>query len=137
MQQTIQQLQQQLQQAGIELQILGQALKDAEGDEAEMQRLLPRVSEPFELLCRMLSERILAWNWTDDRGRPLPEIGDDPAVFKCLRDEEVRYLIGLAQAEQPAERKNGSRPLPTTSSDTGLTPTQTPSGEGRSRTKGS
>lgn len=68
--------------------------------------------------CAILADRIVGWDWTDDHGRPLPQPADDPTVFERLDLDEIRYLIAVARGESPGERKNGSRPSPTTSSGT-------------------
>jgi len=63
-----------------------------------------------------LSRRVLAWTWTDDAGRLLPQPLGNPAAFATLRIEELMYLALIVRGESPGERKNGSRPSPTSSS---------------------
>jgi hypothetical protein len=66
----------------------------------------------------VLAARIVGWDWTDDDGEPLPPPRQDPAVFERLDLDELNYLIGLLAGNEPEQAKNGSRPSPTTSSDT-------------------
>ena len=65
-----------------------------------------------------LSKRLLAWTWTDDAGRSLPQPLGNPAAFTPLRIEELMYLALTVRGESPGERKNGSKPSRTSSSAT-------------------
>ena len=40
-----------------------------------------------------LKKHILAWNWVDDDGEPLPQPQEDSDVFDKLTDDEVAFLI--------------------------------------------
>lgn len=58
-------------------------------------------------LCEALSERILAWNWTDNTGEPLPSPYHKPDVIKGLSNDEVAWLVATAYSgESPGQRKN-------------------------------
>jgi len=104
------------------------------GEANEKDRVLEVMEKPFAELCELLADRVVAWNWTDDAERPMPP--PSVASIRGLRAEEISYLMRLVQGEGTAERKNGSEPLPTTSSDTESPPTTSSTG-GRSRTRAS
>ena len=58
-------------------------------------------------LCQVLSERIVAWNWTDMATEPLPQPHNTPAVLERLTDDELMWLLSAAQGkETTAARKN-------------------------------
>ena len=71
-------------------------------------------NEIIDALCK----RLLAWTWTDDAGRYLPQPLGNPVAFAPLRVEELMYLALVVRGESPGERKNGSRPSRTSSSAT-------------------
>ena len=103
------------------LQALGVRLQQAEGDEDEMLVQLAGVSESYGHIKGVLVKNIVAWNWTglDSELLPLPKA--DPTVLDTLSDDEMQWLMGCVfgrEEEIASDRKNGSRPLPTTSSAT-------------------
>lgn len=95
---------------------------------AELQPQLDAAANPSEQIgitadtcneiIEALSKRLLAWSWTDDAGRLLPQPLGNPMAFAPLRVEELMYLALIVRGEAPGERKNGSRPSPTSSSAT-------------------
>ena len=101
----------QLSRLGVELQALA-------GDEDEQARMADLMEKHFEDICRVLAERVIAWNWTNDQGNAYPPPSRD--AFQLLRAEELYYLLRVIQGEGPGEQKNGSRPSETTSSATAL-----------------
>lgn len=46
----------------------------------------------FDELCSYLADRIVAWTWTDLRGRPLPDPGS-PATYRRLQSDEITWLM--------------------------------------------
>jgi hypothetical protein len=74
-----------------------------------------RLSEGFDDLCSAIAQRVADWDWTDDEGRLLPKPDGTSGPLKRLRDEELYYLRDVIQGETAAQRKNGSKPSPTTS----------------------
>lgn len=72
----------------------------------------------YDDLCNLLARLVVAWNWTDDRGQPLPQPDGTDRPFRLLSVDELYYLWQAAQGGNPDARKNGSRPSPTTSSAT-------------------
>lgn len=90
-----------------------------EGDDAaKAVETVVLMDSSFDDIVALLRDRILGWNWTDDAGVPYPQPKEHPEVFERLQAFEILYLVGVLQGEAPAERKNGSRPSPTTSSAT-------------------
>lgn len=105
-------------QAFTALAALGQDLAVAEGEPDEAGQAAAAIDRHFTAVCAALAERIVAWNWTDMRGRELPSPDGNPAVFASLSTEELYYLTRVARGERAADRKNDSRPTVTTSSAT-------------------
>ena len=111
-------------------------LDAAEGEADEADRSIEATSAGLVNLCTALAAQIVAWNWTDNRNRELPQPADAPEVLMALDSQEVLYLVTAVRGDNLATRKNGSRPLATTSSATGSAPTVAKrSAGGRSRTK--
>lgn len=94
----------------------GVALQAAQGEPDEAIQSVRIMDQYFRQTCEGLARRVVAWSWTDDLGRPLPQPAGNPEAFAALSPAELTYLIGLVRGEQPADRKNDSRPSPTTSS---------------------
>lgn len=94
-------------------------LAACEGDEDETEKVIAFLDKVNAGLCARAAEYLLAWSWTDDRGRPLPQPDGTPEIFYALRQEEVVYIwLKACKPETQEERKNGSRPLQITSSAT-------------------
>ena len=109
-----------------------------QGESGHEAEILSLMNEHFDTICQGIASKVLAWNWTDMLGRPLPEPDGTVTPFKRLSAEELYWLFGAIRGiETGAARKNGLRPLPTTSSDTASQPTPTRSGTGRNRSKAS
>lgn len=68
------------------------------------------LEKALDALCHELSERVMAWNWTDMSGQPLPQPYRNEAVFRDLSDDEILWLALASQGESPGERKNASAP---------------------------
>jgi len=113
-----------------ELQSQMDALED---DEAIRKVIL--MDDTVGELVDVLQRRIVEWNWTDDMGAPLPQPFHNPDAFSSLRLEELMYLALVVRGESPAEQKNGSAPLPISSSATKQPTTPASSGGGRSRSR--
>lgn len=107
----------------------------ATDDPQEIAGIGEEINACYDDLSALLCSRLVAWSWTDDRDNPLPQPDGTPAVLQYLRAEEIGWLLAASGGEVAAERKNGFRPLPTTSSATESTPGRS-STTGRSRTKG-
>lgn len=50
---------------------------------------------------RLVVEHILAWNWVDDNGEPLPLPSADPTVVHRLNDVEMGFINTLFRGEDP------------------------------------
>ena len=69
----------------------------------------------FEGFCQHLSRRLVAWNWTDLVGQPLPPPFGAPEVLARLTADELLWLVQASRhQEEDRERKNGSGPSPST-----------------------
>lgn len=53
-----------------------------------------------------LRDLVIAWNWVDDKGQPLPQPTDDPTVFKRLTDYELVFLLEFVQGPSEETLKN-------------------------------
>lgn len=36
---------------------------------------------------------VIAWNWVDDEGQPLPTPKDQPDIYKALTTDEISFLL--------------------------------------------
>ena len=48
---------------------------------------------PLDYGLEKLRLHVIAWNWVDDDGNPLPDPKENPEVFDELTDDEVTFLI--------------------------------------------
>lgn len=64
------------------------------------------MDKAVERLGLELARRVVAWNWTDWMGIPLPEPYGNPDLFRSLSTDELMYLQGAVRGETPGERKN-------------------------------
>ena len=69
---------------------------------------LEKVSDlAFDAVCENLSKKIVRWTWTDIVGQPYPQPFRNPDVLRTLEDDELLWLITLAQTgETESEIKN-------------------------------
>lgn len=97
----------------MQMQVEIEALKGEPDAEAKQMTIL---DAKFPVICAMLTRVILAWNWTDLQGKPLPNPHNEPDnLERIISTDEMLWLMAATQPEVPAERKNGSQPLPITS----------------------
>lgn len=59
-------------------------------------------------LCDEIAQRLVAWNWTGNDGKPLPQPCQNRKLIQSLSSEEVLWLSSAIQGETKAERKNAS-----------------------------
>lgn len=60
--------------------------------------------DAFSQIGAVLSQIVLAWEFEDEAGQPLPQPNDNPEVFEELSFEELNWLI--AQMGQQVGSKN-------------------------------
>ena len=76
--------------------------KEAAGENPDPDKMAQSLAQ----ICQEVSIRVMAWNWTDLNGEPLPQPYRNPDVIASLRNEELAYLIKAVAGEAPGERKN-------------------------------
>jgi hypothetical protein len=59
---------------------------------------LEAVNKGFDAVCEALSRFVVAWNWRDEDGEPLPSPKRDPEAFSELEFDELMWLIGRVTA---------------------------------------
>lgn len=123
-------------QAIARLRELAPALAAAQGEPDEMARTLALLDPHFEEVLGYLAGRVMAWSWTDNFSRPLPQPDGTPGPLRLLTANELYWLLFASQADDAGTRKKGSRPSPITSSATARRPNPKRSGKGRSHGQG-
>lgn len=76
------------------------------------QEYLRELDAALMAICTQLATVVVAWNWTDLVGQPLPQPYGRPDVLQALELEELTWLKAAAGGETTGERKNGSAPSP-------------------------
>lgn len=76
--------------------------------EAESQVALTTeyLTEQDAFTQQLLVESVMAWNWVDDAGQPLPLPSAEPAVVLRLTDDEVTFLATAIRGEDAEAEKN-------------------------------
>lgn len=104
----------QMQLAAMRLATAGAELAAIEGDQEGQLVGLAAINAGLTGLARAVAERVVAWDWTDIRGEPLPQPYRSSATLLNLEASELHWLSTASTlGETEAERKNGSAPLPT------------------------
>lgn len=75
---------------GLEISRLSDKLNGNEELTAIQQAEL--VNEFRDIQYRLLNERVLAWNWVDGDGEPLPA-PDEPDVFAELYEDDIEWIF--------------------------------------------
>ena len=79
-------------------------------------------------LCKELSKRVIAWNWTDLMGEKMEQPYNRPDVLERLASEELMWLMTASSSQESAdERKKDSKKSVDTSLEMALNPTTSPS----------
>ena len=74
------------------------------------------LGESLSQLCKELSKRIIAWNWTDLVGEPMEQPYNRPDVLEELSSDELLWLVNASGVQEGADaRKKGSDNLANTS----------------------
>ena len=86
------------------------------------------LGENLTNLCKELSRRLIAWNWTNLVGEPLEQPFNRPDVLEELSSEELMWLMGATSTQESADaRKKGSAQSENTSLEMALNPSSSPS----------
>lgn len=111
------------------------AIADEAGKEGERLLMLDAMMSD---LRAFIARNLVTWNWTDLAGRALPQPDGTEEPLIALSEDELGWLMRAIQGQTATQRKNGSRPSVTTSSDTESARTTTKSSTGgRSRLRAS
>ncbi len=105
--------------AGVQVQMAA-----VKGEADEGLKTIGILADTFGKAVPLVKSRLVAWNWTDMRGEPLPQPHAEPSPLWRLDEAEIAYLIQVITGTNEAAEKNASSPSETTSSDTAplLTP---------------
>ena len=81
------------------------------------------LGENLSDLCRQLSKRVIAWNWTDLMGEEMEQPYNRPDVLERLASEELMWLLSAASQQESAdERKKASEKSENTSLEMAINP---------------
>ena len=72
------------------------AMQQVSGDNAGL-------STSLETLCKELSQRVLAWNWTDMLGEALEQPYNRPDVLQMLTSDELLWLVTAAGGSETSD----------------------------------
>jgi len=74
-------------------------------------------------LCKQLSKRVIAWNWTDLMGEEMEQPYDRPDVLERLASEEIMWLLSASSQQESAdERKKDLKESENTSLEMAFSP---------------
>jgi len=76
------------------------------GEAQEGLKRLAILDEHYDQLLEWMAERLVDWDWTDQRGRPLPKPDGTAGPLRKLTPEEILFLDSVLSGEVPAEGKN-------------------------------
>ncbi len=88
---------------------LQEEMQAVKGDDGAESQILRQLDEQFTMACDSVAKRVVAWNWTDMEGVPLPSPRNAPDVIADLSAEEVSYLLTLGMSTG-SDRGNASQP---------------------------
>mgnify|MGYP004453028041 CR=1 FL=1 len=81
------------------------------------------LGENLSDLCKQLSKRVIAWNWTDLMGEEMEQPYDRPDVLERLASEEIMWLLSASSQQESAdERKKGLKESENTSLEMAFSP---------------
>ena len=72
---------------------------------SEIRNLGAQGDGALKKLCQEMSQRIVAWNWTDNAGEPMPQPHNNPEVFERLGNDEFLWLFGASTGSETKEEK--------------------------------
>lgn len=103
--------------AGVQVQMAA-----VKGEQDEGLKTIGILADTFGKAVPLVKSRLVAWNWTDNRGEPLPQPHDEPSPLWRLDEAEIAYLIQVITGTNEGAEKNASSPSETTSSDSAPPP---------------
>jgi len=81
------------------------------------------LGENLSDLCKQLSKRVIAWNWTDLMGEEMEQPYDRPDVLERLASEEIMWLLSASSQQESAdERKKDLKESENTSLEMAFSP---------------
>jgi hypothetical protein len=87
------------------------AMAAVKGDPDESRQGFHILNDALKIAVPVLRDRILAWTWTDDAGRPLPQPCEGDPAFRLLQFEELSYLVAtLARGESRKSEADFTKP---------------------------
>lgn len=69
----------------------------------------------FEIGVEVMKQNVIAWDWVDDDGEPLPQPKDHPEVIDLLTDAEVEVLGNAIRGSGVDDLKNSESGSPKSS----------------------
>lgn len=96
---------------GVELdEVSADPKAEDESDEAFLARLgkshmesLRVTDQHYADVLEWIASRLVKWDWTDDDGKPLPELDGTTDPFARISDDEFFYIWRVLRGEGPAE----------------------------------
>jgi len=82
------------------------AEQDDESGLAARRRINELAAQYNDKMIDFLRQRLVAWNWTDELGRPLPELDGTERPFELLSAEELGWLLAACRGDVETESKN-------------------------------
>ena len=65
----------------------------------------PELGENLTELCKQLSGRVIAWNWTDMMGEPMEQPYNRPDILELLSSDELMWLMTAASGGESADAR--------------------------------
>lgn len=87
---------------------LSTELDAVKGEPDENVKAVALLEDHYDALLLWMADRIVDWDWTDQRGRPLPKPDGTVEPLLKLAPDELFYLTGILRGEVPADEKNSS-----------------------------
>lgn len=87
---------------------LSAELDAVKGEPDENVRAIALLEEHYDSLLLWMADRIVDWDWTDQRGRLLPKPDGTTDPLLKLAPDELFYLTRILRGEGPADEKNSS-----------------------------
>lgn len=90
--------------------LFNQSRGTAIGDTGETQELTAKDEQIIEVSFDTIGAHVVAWDWVDDNGDPLPLPKDDPGAIDLLNIDEVKFLAECLTGKDKAKNSvSGSK----------------------------